>query len=352
VADAERPAAEEALKKSKGGTVAKVLTTVFATIVAPILVAVGIRLTARWTDPPSPTTEAQLPATTEALAPNGALTLVTPDLKNHFYTYAWDDAVRQEVPRDTIDPALFRYDQRPARIVVPGDERWALLTSSRSFEDYSLQLWFRWGTRQWGPAEGRPRRAAVLLHVTGPDGGWKGMWPQCVTIHLGEGDTGTIRLAGVPKSISCRAAAKEAPDRLRRFVIGPDGKEVPQVLGVPPAWQGIIQRLGFPEDIVRDSEGYLVGVKPGWRPSGDPTWAPPYKENQWNRVVISCHNDTVTVTVNGKLVNEITGLNVTKGRLAIASQGSELEIVRCDITSRQSERHLDRPPETSRERHP
>jgi hypothetical protein len=161
---------------------------------------------------------------------------------------------------------------------------------------------------------------------------------------------------GVPKSIKCTARVKESADRLRREYVEGEGEGTPQVSGVPEGWDGLILRRGFPAGVDRDRvpfpesrpSGYLIGVEMGWHPEGDWLWPPPLQPGQWNRVVIDCGKGTVRVSVNNHLVNEITGLNLKKGRIAFASQWSEYDIHRIIVQPRQPDNQPEKPADKGR----
>jgi hypothetical protein len=73
---------------------------------------------------------------------------------------------------------------------------------------------------------------------------------------------------------------------------------------------------------------------------------PPYKPGEWNKVGIDCIQDTARVTVNHKVVNEITDLNLKKGKIGFSSQGAEYEIGQIDVERKRPEK--DRPTEKDR----
>ncbi|HEY5043114.1 MAG TPA: DUF1080 domain-containing protein [Verrucomicrobiae bacterium] len=55
----------------------------------------------------------------------------------------------------------------------------------------------------------------------------------------------------------------------------------------------------------------------------------PQNENpvgEWNTYEIICRSDTLENYVNGKLMNEVTGLNVTSGAIAVQSEGGDWEL--------------------------
>jgi hypothetical protein len=380
--------------KKEGGVLPKVIATVFGAVVAPILVALGIQ----WIRDRPAATQPEPPKQAEPAKPDGQkenrIDLVAPNLSKRFYAFAWNPDVGKEERKNTVDHALFRYEDRPDRIVVPGGVRAALLTTRDEFEDYTLYFWYRWGERQWGPGEGRPRRACILLHITGADGAFNGVFPTCVVVHLGEGDAGSFRLMGVPNRVTCMARVKESPDRLRReFVVG-DVQQTAQASSVPEEWNGQILRRDFPAGVGKDSGAFLVGVsirdsatlavnawssaahgqfqqavgagptpylveaaasairangikvEKGFHPEGDRLLPPPYNPGDWNKLEIQCSKGTVSVNINRKRVNEITGLNLKKGRVAFASQWNEYEIGKIEIERMEP----DRPPEKGAEK--
>lgn len=46
--------------------------------------------------------------------------------------------------------------------------------------------------------------------------------------------------------------------------------------------------------------------------------------NQWNQCLIVCQNGSVTVTINGQRVGEVTGCQPNQGAIALQSEGSEV----------------------------
>jgi hypothetical protein len=241
--------------------------------------------------------------------------LVTPKLNDHFYVFRPPDR------KEAVDPGQFRYEDNPARIVFL-QKKAGVLTTKEDFENYRMHFWFRWREKQWGFAEGKPRRAGLLLHITGSDGAFEnGIYPECIFVLLGEDETGSLSLMGAPKRIQCvsrvqdstpvrnravQAAdalsfltqsgtsqavgagpapylvaalgaalavieAKQNPDRLRREYVGEDGKAIPIVTGEPPGWDLRILRRGFPPDAIRGRGGLFVDFPAGWHPEGDLT---------------------------------------------------------------------------------
>jgi hypothetical protein len=387
--------------KKDGGMVTKVVATVFGAVVAPILVALGIQ----WVKekPAAPPTEP--PKQTEPAKPKTFLEMVNRNFGADFYIFTWDPELEKSVRKETIDPVYFRYEEKPPRIVVTGgpikEERVhnAILLTKNDFEDFTLHFWYRWGEKQWGSQEEKPhaRKAAILLR-TGPDGKFndEASWPECVNVMLGDGNCGSIRLRGAPGVVKCMARVRERdgmrdlnfrarhtwflttqnllgpaagtgpapyllgaavltigdkqrPHQFREYV-GESAEPTLQETGVPRQWSDYILRLNFPPNAYLGRGNNFVGegVVSGWHPDGDPaikTVRPPYRPGEWNKVRIDCIKDTVRVVVNTKLVNEITGLNLRKGRIGFASQGAEYEIGQIDVEIKTPEKEAEKDPE-------
>src|SRR5262249_52744052 len=62
-------------------------------------------------------------------------------------------------------------------------------TTEKEFDNYHLTVEFKWGDKTWGNREDRAMDSGVLLHCTGPDGGY-GAWMQSYECQMIEGGTG------------------------------------------------------------------------------------------------------------------------------------------------------------------
>jgi hypothetical protein len=54
---------------------------------------------------------------------------------------------------------------------------------------------------------------------------------------------------------------------------------------------------------------------------------------EWNKMVIECRADTITVWLNGDLVNTGFGATATKGKIALQAEGAEVEFRIVELTS-------------------
>jgi hypothetical protein len=314
-------------KKSSSAT-GKIIATVFGAVIAPILVAVAVK----WGDPnlwraTSPAAPGPAPTTAGGGGPPPpppVLHLVTPKLGEHFYSYGWSKEAMADVRNDNVDPALFQYVSTPPSIAAASEGKTGVLETKNEYENYTLHVDYRWGEKTWGERETKARIANIFLHATGPDGVF-GFYPQSVLVSLMEGSTGNIRLQGAQGKITGRARVKESPDKRRREYVGGNGPLLPQASG-EPGWNGLILRLGFPEP--KDVKDFK-----GWHPPGDPAIAD-LKPNQWNKVMIESHKGAIKVFVNNKLVNEIAGLNLKKGRIGFTSHQADYSIGRIELVGR------------------
>lgn len=66
-----------------------------------------------------------------------------------------------------------------------------------------------------------------------------------------------------------------------------------------------------------------------WWKKGEGDEKPP---GEWNTARIRCQGDKVTVWVNGTLMNEGTGLSVTKGAICLQSEGAEVHFRKVELT--------------------
>lgn len=353
-------------KGGSGGLITKVVAAVFAGIIAPVAVAVGIQWANRHVQPPpdkgDPVTPKVEPVTSkETPKPpeSGVVDLITPNLADHFRQYAWNEEQQKDAWSDVIDPNLFRYEDKPGRIFVVGSPRDAVLNTRAEYEDYTLHLCYRWGGKSYygpkEPPEGYPRKGSVGVHATGVAGTVSGIFGQGVAVRIGEGQFGTINVNGLPGVLTCKAKVIETqrPDGKLRRVYSPDAPAIPIASREPENWQpAMILQRGFP-DYADYKAGFWVGegVGRGWHPEGDPTMKkvePPYGPTEWNKVRIECRGAAVKVHVNGKLMNEITDLNVHRGHISISSMRADWEIGRLEVEIHPPAKAAEKPAEKAK----
>jgi len=137
------------------------------------------------------------------------------------------------------------------------------LRTDAEYSDYALSLEWRWPAGTPGGNNG------VLVHASTPRE--LGVWPKSIEVQLGKGDAGDFWVIGTELDVPGEATRKS--DRRHK-------------------------------NLTDDSE----------KPLGE-----------WNRMEIVCRGDAVRVTVNGDLVNEATNCSVTRGAIALQSEGAPIE---------------------------
>ncbi len=347
-------------EKKSSSSVGKIIATVFGAVLAPILVGVAVKWAdpAFWRSPPAsqaPAPSTQAPPPPPPTTPTGLLAkegghfgkeggrfgkeggrfgkergaggddvvqLVTPRLGQHFYSFNWKDKtlVRHDPSKEFEN---FRHIANPPAIAVSGAGLAGLVTK-KEYDNYELRVDFRWGEKTWPPRKDKIRLASILLHAAAPDHSQKETWPQSVAVLLNEGNTGGIRLHGPPGKVEGMARVKEWNNGQQRNFVTGDGLK--QMVKSGPGATGLIHRLGFPENASPRQE------EAGWRPPGDPTRPTPGPDD-WNEVLIISDEGKITVSVNGKLVNEIQNLNLRKGHIIFTTDFADYLLGKIELTT-------------------
>jgi len=147
------------------------------------------------------------------------------------------------------------------------------LVTDASFADYRLSLEYRW--------TGEPGNCGVLVHASTPRRLYE-MFPQSIECQLHVGNAGDFWCIGEDITVPDMEARRGPRDRW-----GVDGDRARRI-----------------KNLTDDSE----------KPAGE-----------WNTMVIECVADTITVWVNGDLVNAGTACTAREGRIALQAEGAECE---------------------------
>jgi hypothetical protein len=140
------------------------------------------------------------------------------------------------------------------------------IITEKEFGNYKLTLEWKWGEGA-KKMKGVPN-SGVLLHVTGEDA----IWPKCIEAQLMSGNAGDFWMMGGSK-----IEADEARVDKKR-----------------------------PQHVFK-----MKTDKPAEKALG-----------QWNRYEIICKGDTITLLVNGVKLNEGKKASMSKGRIALQSEGA------------------------------
>ena len=71
---------------------------------------------------------------------------------------------------DPLD--VFSYADGMLRIT---GQSWGGITTKDEYANYHMVFEFKWGERTWGGRKDRARDSGILVHCTGPDGGYGGV---------------------------------------------------------------------------------------------------------------------------------------------------------------------------------
>ena len=184
-----------------------------------------------------------------------------------------------------------------SNVIRISGENWGAISTKKEYENYHLQLQFKWGTLSWGQKKGKKKDSGLLYHSVGKYGADYGAWMRSQEFQIEEGNSGDYW--GVAGGMA----------------------DVPVI------------KLG--KDYVYSRQGTLITFKEGEVQGrhcikGGDAENPP---GQWNTLDLYCHGDTSVHVINGKVmmvlyhskqINEGQELPLTKGKIQIQSEGAEV----------------------------
>lgn len=214
----------------------------------------------------------------------------------HFYTFLKDRGKGSD-PKQvfTVRDGLLR---------ISGEE-WGCITTHDTFENYHLVAEFKWGAKTWGDRADRARDSGILLHSNGPDGAYSGTWMYSIECQIIEGGTGDVLVVADNTGKEFTATVPVAAGKQgNSYVYDPNG--VPATIfggrinwwGRDPEW--------------RDDINYR-GAKDVERPVGE-----------WNRLECIALGRTITIILNGVVVNQCVDVQPRRGRIQVQSEGAEI----------------------------
>jgi len=188
-------------------------------------------------------------------------------------------------------------DQGENVIRVSG-ENWGGISTKKEYQDFHLQLLFKWGSLTWGQKKNKKRDSGLLYFAVGPHGADYGAWMRSQEFQIQEGDCGDY--CGVAGAIEDVPAIKKSDSE---YVYNPAGK-IYNFSATSKTGRHCIRR--------GDAE----------KPSGE-----------WNVLDLYCHGDTSVHVINGKVMmvlyhsqqsdnGKMSPLN--RGKLQIQSEGAEV----------------------------
>ena len=219
-----------------------------------------------------------------------------------FYTFIKDRGRDQDPEKVfTVNGGLLR---------ISGQE-WGCVTSADEYENYRLIVEFKWGELTHAPRVAAARDSGVLVHSVGADGAYGGAWMHSIECQVIEGGTGDVIVVGDGSDqfkVTCPAAAELSGGCP---VFQPDGKPV-------TIKEGRMNWYGRDPDW-KDVKGFR-GKQDVEKPAGE-----------WNLYECIAEGDTLTLLLNGVVVNKCFDVRPRKGRIQIQSEGAEIFVRRVDV---------------------
>jgi hypothetical protein len=177
-------------------------------------------------------------------------------------------------------------------------ENWGAISTKKEYENYHLQLQFKWGTLSWGQKKGKKKDSGLLYHSVGKYGADYGAWMRSQEFQIEEGNCGDYW--GVAGGMADIPVIKKSDTA---YVYSPQGTLTT----------------------------FSAGSKQGRHciKNGDAE----NSSGQWNTIDLYCHGDTSIHVVNGKVMMVLyhnrqmdngQELPLTKGKIQIQSEGAEV----------------------------
>lgn len=177
-------------------------------------------------------------------------------------------------------------------------KRFGGISTHQEFENYHLQLQFKWGKHKYAPKDNSPRDSGLLYHAVGEHGADSGFWMRSQELQIQEGDTGDYwGCAGATFDIPVR---KEGSD----FIYDPAG----ELLHFSPA---------------SERGRHAVKSVNGEKTSGE-----------WNTIDLYCLGGTAIHVINGQknmvlynssqIDTDGKEIPLTKGKIQLQAEGAEV----------------------------
>jgi hypothetical protein len=182
-------------------------------------------------------------------------------------------------------------------IIRISGENFGGISTLAEFENFHLQLQFKWGTLKWFPRKTAKRDSGIMYYATGPHGADGGNWMRSQELQIQEGDCGDCwACAGAIYD----ATAQKLSDN---YIYDKTGRLLTFSLSSPNGRR-------------------CIKSTDGEKPSGE-----------WNTVDLWCFKGTCIHMVNG-VVNMVIQnsrqddngkeIPLTKGKIQIQSEGAEV----------------------------
>lgn len=196
-------------------------------------------------------------------------------------------------------------------IHISGEEYGSIITNEE-YSNYKLVVEFKWGTHTYAPRVDNARDNGVLIHSTGEDGGYSGIWMHSIECQIIEGGTGDFLVVGDGSQAFALTGLVAADKQNGTYIFQPGGSPV-TING------GRINWYARDPDWM-DVKGFH-GKKDVEKPAGE-----------WNRMECIAKGEEVTIVLNGTIVNKATNVRPSSGRIQVQSEGAEIFFRRVELT--------------------
>ncbi|MCV9386700.1 3-keto-disaccharide hydrolase [Reichenbachiella ulvae] len=173
-------------------------------------------------------------------------------------------------------------------------------SSKAEYENYHLQLQFKWGEKKWEPRLNRPKDSGILYHCQGAHGAFWNVWMSSLEFQVQEGDLGDFYALVQTEA----AIATKKPLGEKEYSFDDQG------------------------------EKHIFSAYQNERPLHCNKGANHENEiGEWNTLDLICIGDRALYLVNGKVAMELSDfkmktedgvLPLTKGKIQIQSEGAEV----------------------------
>jgi hypothetical protein len=217
--------------------------------------------------------------------------------------YTWLKDTGRKDPRQ-----VFRVTD--GRLHITGDGLGSIITNT-PYRDYHLVLEYKWGDKTWRDRVNAARDSGLLIHSTGADGGYQGIWMPSIEVQIIEGGVGDFVFvngnddAGQPVPLSLTANVTR--DRDDEIVWKHDAPQ--ETFG--NANRRRINWSGRDPDWI-DEKGFR-GPNDADSPHGE-----------WTRIDVTADGGHIEVFVNGVKVNEAFEASPRAGRIQLQTELAEV----------------------------
>ncbi|HTE28596.1 3-keto-disaccharide hydrolase [Flavitalea sp.] len=184
------------------------------------------------------------------------------------------------------------------KVIRISGQEWGGISTVKEYDNFHLQLMFKWGSLTWGQKKGKKKDSGLLYFAVGKHGADGGAWMRSQEFQIQEGDSGDYW--GVAGGMEDVKAIKKSDSE---YVYNPAGQ-----LYTFSATSKVGRRC-------------MIGLD-AEKPSGE-----------WNTLDLYCHGDTSIHMINGKVMMVLyhsrqmdngQASPLAKGKLQIQSEGAEI----------------------------